>query len=225
MKTLFGVSLLLMAQLPLMAVQVGDTFEQVQIEKGIPPGKMGAGGFIILAYPDATIRLQDNRVIRISGPPRRLSIVPAPKPKPKPRPVPAWIDDVDAAFTQAREKNRHVLLFFTGAGWGSRSQHLENEVLSTPEFVRYANDNLVLLKMDFPKAAPSTATEVEENGGAAAAPSTSAPAAANRARSGDDLKGEDYPMVFVLDSDGRPSGSLGFPDGGPGPFIDALKKL
>lgn len=221
MKTLFGVSLLLIAQVPLVAVEVGNTLEQVQIEKGLPPGKMVAGGVTILAYGDVTIRLQNGRVIKIGGPPRQVSIVPAPKPKPKPKPVPVWIDDVDTALTQAQERKRHVLLFFTGEGWGPRGQHLESDVLSSEEFVNYANDNLVLVKMNFPKAA----TSLPKEGTVDAPAPTSATTPSSAVRPTKENKGDDYPMVFVLDSDGRPSGSLGYQDGGPGPFIDALKKL
>jgi hypothetical protein len=250
MKTLWGFSLLVIAQMPLAAVQVGDTYEQVTIEKGLPPGRMGAGGVVILAYPDQTIRLLNNHVIRISGPPRQISVVPAPKPKPKPKPVPVWITDVDEAFNQAREKNRNILLFVTGSGWGPRSQRLESDVLSTTEFVQYASDHLVLLKMDFPKVAPSgpgnadtPAKEVAAaptptpTSGATAVPTPSAAPAspaptpspsgspAASAKLANEIKGDDYPMVFVLYSDGRPSGSLGYPEGGPGPFIEALKKM
>ena len=34
-----------------------------------------------------------------------------------------------------------------------------------------------------------------------------------------------FPVVFLLDSEGRPSGSFTYVSGGPTPFIDALKRL
>ena len=36
---------------------------------------------------------------------------------------------------------------------------------------------------------------------------------------------EGYPAVVVLASDGRQVGRLGYQEGGPGPFVDALKGL
>jgi len=216
MKKLLGMSLPFLAALSLSAVQVGNTVQEVQQEKGLPPGRMIAGGFVILSYPDQTIRIQDGRVVRLSGPPARLSIVPAPKPKPKPRPMPAWKDDFDTAFAQAREQNRHVLLFFTGPDWGQRGARLEKEVLSTTEFVEYANANLVLVKIDFSGTAIASESSV---------PETPPPLPTRNASSPRLAKSDDVPMIFVLDSDGHPAGSFHYPESGPGPFIDALKKL
>ena len=61
-----------------------------------------------------------------------------------------WTDDYDAAFKTAREKSRPVLMLFTGSDWCPACIKLKREVLSTPEFKKFAAENFVLLYVDFP---------------------------------------------------------------------------
>jgi protein disulfide-isomerase len=47
---------------PLRAVEVGDTYEKVTDELGMPASKVETGGVLTLNYPDATIKLQEGKV-------------------------------------------------------------------------------------------------------------------------------------------------------------------
>jgi len=64
-----------------------------------------------------------------------------------------WMTVLELA--QAREKaiaeNRRVLMLFTGSDWCPPCQLLQRRVLQTPEFRRYAQSNLVLVEVDFPR--------------------------------------------------------------------------
>ena len=55
--------------MPLVAVEVGDTYEKVVDELSVPTSKLEAAGVLTLNYPDSTIKLRDGRVafIKMAG--------------------------------------------------------------------------------------------------------------------------------------------------------------
>lgn len=63
----------------------------------------------------------------------------------------AWQCDVDAAVKKAEENKGLVVFYFTGSDWCSWCAKLDEEVLSKPEFVKYANENVQMVLCDFPK--------------------------------------------------------------------------
>jgi thiol-disulfide isomerase/thioredoxin len=207
------------------AIGVDTTYEQVIAEKGPPSGKMQAGENMVLRYADVTIRLRAGRVISIeaakgashaAGPSNAPEIAP-PKPE-SPAPVKAepartaekgaWTTNYRAALAEAKEQKRHVFLFFTGSDWCGWCMRLNKEILSTPDFARYASEKLVLVEVDFPKGKPQSAEVKSQNA-----------ALAQRYR----VQG--FPTVIVLDGNGRQVGELGYQEGGPGPFVKKLKAL
>ncbi|MCL1857286.1 MAG: thioredoxin family protein [Kiritimatiellaeota bacterium] len=62
-----------------------------------------------------------------------------------------WTQDVDAAKELAQEKGLPLFLNFTGSDWCGWCKLMESQVFSTPEWKRYAKDNLVLVTIDFPQ--------------------------------------------------------------------------
>lgn len=217
MKHSFSMVLFLAGINSLLAVQEGDTYEQVLAEKGPPAGKMEAGVTTLLNYPDASIKIQDGRVVAVKpltlppAPPAKAKVVQAPVPKPKaPPPGPAlqWTVNYAAALTQAKETNRHVFLFFTGSDWCGWCKRLDQEILSTPAFSRYAGENLILVKLDFPRAVPQAPDLKSQNQQLAKK-----------------YRIEGYPTVVVLDSSGKAVERLGYQEGGPEPFIERLSRF
>ncbi len=65
-----------------------------------------------------------------------------------------WVTDYDEAFVKARNENKHVLINFTGSDWCGWCKRLDREVFNQQEFKEYASENLVLLKLDFPRRTP-----------------------------------------------------------------------
>ncbi|MEO6004625.1 MAG: thioredoxin family protein [Opitutus sp.] len=119
-----------------------------------------------------------------------------------------WTTDYEAALTKAKAENRHVFLFFTGSDWCSWCKRLNGEILSTPEFKSFASEKLILVEVDFPKSKPQSPAVKRQNASLA-----------------ETHKIEGYPTVIVLDSSGKKVGELGYQEGGPGPFVEALKKM
>lgn len=198
--------------------EVGESYDQVLQNQGKPLGKMQAGNVVILNYPGETVRIERGKVISV----KVVSIAPNAVPKPvaparvveaTPTPVvvepPAeltWLTDYAAALGQAKKQNRKTLLFFTGSDWCVWCAKLEREVLSTPEFKRYAQDKLVLVKLDFPQKTKLPSGVQLQNDQLAKKYAI-----------------EGYPTVIVLDSAGKKVNQLGYSEGGPAPFIADLK--
>lgn len=207
--------------LPLYATQPGDTLEQVLAERGKPLSRADGGSTTILNYPDASIQLKDNQVVTIrtkgeaQGP-----VTHAVTPPPSARRTSGaatlntaedsgdWMTDYNAALAQAKEQNKQVFLFFTGSDWCGWCKRLNREILATDEFARYASDKLILVKLDFPRSIPQSANLKAQNRQLAKM-----------------YQIQGYPTVVVLSPSGKLTGQLGYQEGGPGPFVRALKKL
>lgn len=226
MRLLLRISPLLALTFSLRAAIVLDsTYEQVIAEKGQPTGKMQAGDNLVLRYPDVTIRLKAGRVIGVEAgkgqpAPRAATVAPVATPTPPPAPAAmpdtratgvkkaTWGTDYAAALSEAKGQNRRVFLFFTGSDWCGWCMRLQKEILTTPEFASYASDNLVLVELDFPQKKRLPAPVKSQNEALARKYGI-----------------EGFPTVIVLDGSGRKVGQLGYQEGGPAPFVKALKSL
>ena len=63
-----------------------------------------------------------------------------------------WETDLKKAQDQAKSNNKLVFLNFTGSDWCGYCIRLDRDILSKPAFQEYANKNLVLVEIDFPRA-------------------------------------------------------------------------
>jgi len=204
------------------AAKPGDTYDQVLAEKGKPASQVVAGNSKVLNYADVSIRLKENTVVEVkpvAGIPSSAATVEtksAPKPAPTPQHPTAktrtteaeWTTDYQAALAKAQTEKRNVFLFFTGSDWCGWCMRLDQEILSTAEFKSYASEKLVLVKLDFPR---KTALPDELR--------TQNQSLASRYH----IKG--YPTVIILDPTGKPVRKLGYQEGGPQPFIEALRSV
>jgi thioredoxin-related protein len=119
-----------------------------------------------------------------------------------------WVTSFTDAAEQARNENKLLLLDFTGSDWCGWCMKLDAETFSRAEFLNYARNNLVLVKVDFPMHT-SLPGDLKE---------------ANRAlKNRYDVNG--YPTVLIV----KPDGSVmweqrGYAPGGPRVMIDAANK-
>ena len=118
-----------------------------------------------------------------------------------------WLTDYNSALTQARAEGKLVLINFTGSDWCGWCMKLKAEVFDKPEFVAFANANLVLLEVDFPRR--KALTEQQR---------------INNSILQNKYQVEGYPTLFVASDSGRPMHMLGYVPGGPRPFIAEVKK-
>jgi protein disulfide-isomerase len=119
-----------------------------------------------------------------------------------------WMVDYDEALKVAKEENRLVFIDFTGSDWCGWCIKLDEEILSKRKFQKYAEDNLVLVKIDFPRKTKLPKDQAEAN-------------AALAKKYGI----EGFPTIIVLNSKGKRIGELGYMKGGPEAMIEELEKL
>lgn len=62
-----------------------------------------------------------------------------------------WYTDMETAKTAAKDQGKTMLLNFTGSDWCGWCKRLNREVFSKEEFKKFADENLILVMLDFPK--------------------------------------------------------------------------
>ncbi len=113
-----------------------------------------------------------------------------------------WLKSYDEAVELSKQTGRPILADFTGSNWCSYCVKLEKEVFDTPKFNAWAAENVVLLKLDFPRPNRQPDWIKKQN---------------NQLRSR--YRIESYPTVKVLDANGGEIGSQGYLPGGPDRWI------
>ena len=74
-----------------------------------------------------------------------------------------WETNLDKAMEVSKKTKKPMLLFFTGSDWCGWCIRLQNEVLKTPEFEKWAKENVVLVELDFPRRTPQTPELQKQN--------------------------------------------------------------
>ncbi len=62
-----------------------------------------------------------------------------------------WQTDINKAVEISKKENKPLFLFFTGSDWCGWCIRLQKEVFKTPEFIKWAKENVVLVELDFPR--------------------------------------------------------------------------
>ena len=204
MKKSFLVLVVAMLGTPAVAVEVGQTYEQVVAELGAPPSKLEMGDTLVLSYPETSVKLRAGRVIAVKAVSAKSAVsttltTPAIEPG-------RWTTDYPGAMALAKKENRKVLLFFTGSDWCGWCKQLDAEILSKSEFTDYAREKLVLVKLDFPRGIAQSEQVKAQN---------------RYLQEKHRIGG--YPTIVVLNQAGSTIGQLGYQEGGPKPFVKALK--
>lgn len=63
----------------------------------------------------------------------------------------AWLTDATKAGELSKETGKPVFAFFTGSDWCGWCMKLQRDVFAKQEFKTWAEDNVVLLELDFPR--------------------------------------------------------------------------
>ena len=62
-----------------------------------------------------------------------------------------WYTDMNQAMKVSKKTKKPLMLFFTGSDWCGWCKKLTASVFSQPEFKTWAEKNVVLLELDFPR--------------------------------------------------------------------------
>jgi thioredoxin-related protein len=121
----------------------------------------------------------------------------------------SWETDFQKAQEEARSQHKLVFINFTGSDWCGYCIRMDRDVLSKPQFKDFANKNLVLVEVDFPRAKEQSQTLRLQN----------------RKLAGE-YGVEGFPTYVVLNGDGKKVWMWdGYFPGGPDAFVAELEKL
>lgn len=119
-----------------------------------------------------------------------------------------WLTDLPTALARAKKENKAVLLDFTGSDWCGWCMKLKSEVFDQFDFAVYANANLIMVEVDFPRRKTLSVQQINANENLAAKYNI-----------------EGYPTIIVLNSDGAQIGKTGYVQGGTSAFIARLNRF
>jgi protein disulfide-isomerase len=126
-----------------------------------------------------------------------------------------WQTDMNKALEISKKSKKPLFLFFTGSDWCGWCIRLQKEVFKTPEFAKWAKDNVILVELDFPRSTPQQPEIKKQN-----------------AELQQIFAVQGYPTVwFVRGSkkDGKINleklGSTGYVAGGPTAWLAAANKI
>lgn len=74
-----------------------------------------------------------------------------------------WHTDVKEAIAIGNKEKKPLLMFFTGSDWCGWCIRLQKEVLKTPEFEKWANANVILVELDYPRRTPQNPEIKKQN--------------------------------------------------------------
>jgi protein disulfide-isomerase len=117
-----------------------------------------------------------------------------------------WQENLETALQEAKLQNKAVLVNFTGSDWCIWCKRLTEEVFAKGDFEDYASDNLILVKLDFPRdIEQSTETKMYNN---------------NLAQK---FGVQGFPTILLFNSSGKLVLTTGYQPGGPASYVNHLK--
>ena len=122
-----------------------------------------------------------------------------------------WLLDFDKAKEIASRESKPIILVFQGSDWCEPCIKLDREIWSSDTFKNYASENFVMLKADFPMKEQNAISEEQR--------------AANIVLAEAYNKNGIFPLVIVLDSQGRVLGETGYKKTSPEEYINELNAI
>lgn len=119
-----------------------------------------------------------------------------------------WITDFNLAKTISAQTDRYMFLTFTSMDGGEWSKRMDDEIFKSPIFLEYAHKNLVLVRLDFPKATTQPAALVAQN---------------KMLQESYNIEG--YPTVIVVNPKGQELVRSKYLGGGPEFFMKQMKPI
>jgi protein disulfide-isomerase len=119
-----------------------------------------------------------------------------------------WVENFDTAKKMSASAKKLILIDFTGSDWCGWCIKLDKEVFAKPEFKKYAADNFILVKIDFPRKKKLSSEQQQNNRSLA-----------------EKYNVEGFPTVLLLDSSGKELARTGYFQGTAADYVEHLKDL
>ncbi len=118
-----------------------------------------------------------------------------------------WQNNIEEALQKAGKTNKHVFVFFTGSDWCSWCDKLNSEVFDYQVFKDYVQENMVMVKLDYPRG--NILSKEQQNYNSAKQVQYNIPG---------------FPSVIILDSAGKVIIQTGYREGGADQYVKFLQE-
>jgi protein disulfide-isomerase len=126
-----------------------------------------------------------------------------------------WETNINKAIEVSNKTKKPLLMFFTGSDWCGWCIRLQNEVLKTPEFAKWAAENVVLVELDYPRRTDQPSDIKRQN-----------------AEMQNTFQVQGYPTIWITNAtkkDGKTNfeqlGSTGYVAGGPTAWLAGADEI
>ncbi|WP_177733264.1 MULTISPECIES: thioredoxin family protein [Flavobacterium] len=122
-----------------------------------------------------------------------------------------WETNFEESKKSAAAENKNIILVFSGSDWCAPCIKLDKTIWSSEAFQTEAKTNWVLVKADFPKKKTAALSETLKSQNASLAEQYN--------------KEGHFPLVVVLDKNGKVLGKTGYKNVNPEEYIKLLHTL
>ncbi|MDN5216048.1 thioredoxin family protein [Fulvivirgaceae bacterium BMA12] len=121
-----------------------------------------------------------------------------------------WMTDYEQARSVAEAEDKPILIYFSGSDWCKPCIKLSEQVFEREEFRFYARENLILLKLDFPRYKRNQLSTAQADHNEALA--------ARFNREGD------FPLVLIIDKHENVIAQTGYRNGDVTNFVSYVNE-
>lgn len=119
-----------------------------------------------------------------------------------------WTTNLEQAIELAKKENKAVLVNFTGSDWCKWCFKLRDEVFVQNDFKNYANENLVLVVIDFPRSKTQSNETRMYNQTIA-----------------QQFGVQGFPTIIIFNKEGLPVAKTGYQPGGAANYVNHIKSF
>lgn len=119
-----------------------------------------------------------------------------------------WTTSWDEAAKISKRTGKPILMDFTGSDWCGWCKRLKKEVFDTAEFQKWADKNVVLLELDYPRGAQQPEAVKKQNSMLA-----------------EKYQIEGYPTILFVNHKGEQLGQYGYDAGGPSVWTKKAEEM
>ena len=122
-----------------------------------------------------------------------------------------WKTNFEVAKIEATNQNKNILLVFSGSDWCGPCIKLDRDIWKSACFMEFAKNNLILERADFPKKKQNQLTpEIKE---------------LNQSLAEKYNKDGMFPLVVVVNKNGKVLGKTGYKNVSPQEYVNILKSF
>ncbi len=122
-----------------------------------------------------------------------------------------WKSNFEEAKAEAMKQEKNILLVFSGSDWCAPCIKLDKNIWQSEEFKKYSDQNYILYKADFPKKKANQLSDTLKN--------------RNNELAEKYNQNGNYPLVVLLDKNGKVLGMTGYKNVSPNDYLEILKSL